>query len=192
MNNTELKTLRQSLFLSVAEAAALHQVQERVYRYWEAGDWAVPDDVAARVLKMDDDASYMAGLLYDAHSMDRLNDRTRPVLLMRYASDADVRALAPLGARYVDDPTAKLPVQVHAAGIDRARQMLRENGFAVRVVTMDRAAYQAWLDDHDYVDSTLGREAWAATVTDPPTRADKLTQASGEQNPTSERNRHGR
>lgn len=181
MNNTELKTLRQSLFLSVAEAAALHGVNERVYRYWESGDWAVPDDVAARVLKLDDDARYMAGLLYDLHSLDRQDDRARPVLLVRYASDADVRAMASLGVVYVDDPTATLPAQVHAAGIDRARQMLRENGFTVRVATMDRAAYQAWLDDHEWNDSVWGRELWANTVIDPPTRAKKIAQASSEQ-----------
>lgn len=184
MNGTELKTLRQSLFMSVAEAAALHQVGERVYRYWESGEWAVPDDVAARMMKLDADATYMAELAYDQHSIDRMDDHARPVLLIRFASDADVRALAPIGVRYIDDPTATLPATVHAAGIDRARQMLRSGGFVVRVVTMDRAAYAEWLGKQDgpCADGSVTRQLWAETVIDPPTRAKKIRQASGEAN----------
>lgn len=45
MNNLELKAVRQSLGLTVAEAAEMTNVTKRAFQYWEAGKRAVPDDV---------------------------------------------------------------------------------------------------------------------------------------------------
>lgn len=45
MNNLELKAMRQSLGLTVTEAAELTQVSKRAFQYWESGKRLVPDDV---------------------------------------------------------------------------------------------------------------------------------------------------
>lgn len=177
MNNTELKTLRQSLFLSVAEAAALHHVRERVYRYWESGDWAVPDDVEALMRRLDDDANAVVSNAVAA--CETAATQGRPAVLIRFASDEDLQAMT---ARTIwTENLLEMPASAYAAGIDRARQDLKYTAAAPRLVTMDRAAYQAWLDQHGDVDSGKNRQDWARTVTDPPTRAQKATQASGEE-----------
>lgn len=176
MNGTELKTLRQSLFLGVAEAAALHGVGERVYRYWEAGEWAIPDDVAARMEKLDDDADTVADNIADRYKH-RTQARLRPPVLFRFACDADLWAMTT--RTIFNEYLHGMPAAVYAAGIDRARQDIRRaSGEAVRIVTMDRDAYQAWLVERDETDCAGNRAAWAATVTDPPTRARK--KAAGE------------
>jgi hypothetical protein len=185
MNATELKTLRQSLFISVAEAAALHQVNERVYRYWESGEWAVPDDVAAKLAKLDDDADSIADAI--AEACEHRADKTRPVVLFRFACDEDLWAMTTRTT--FNEYLHGIPAAVYAAGIDRARQDIKRAGEVARVVTMDRAAYQDWLADHGATDSGRNRQDWAATVTEPPTRAKKRAQASGE---GSESARHGR
>lgn len=181
MNHTELKTLRQSLFLSVAEAAALHGVGERVYRYWESGDWAVPDDVAARMARLDDAADTVA-----SHENARLigDPSDAPAVLIRFASDADLWAMLPADTIFTDWRHA-MPYTVHAAGIDRARQDMKGQR-PVRVVTMDRAAYAEWLGQQPgpCADGAASRDAWALTVLDPPTRAKRIAQASGEQKST--------
>ena len=187
MNGTELKTLRQSLFLSVAECAALHQVQERVYRYLEKGEWAIPDDVAARMEQMDDAASYMGALIYDeasVYTLRTISNPAHPIMLIRYSCDADARAMAPLEVRFTDDHRARLPAAVHAAGLDRARQALKENGFKPRMVAMDRDAYGEFLAAQDWSDSLTSRDQWARTQTEPPTRAKKSAHPSGEENLT--------
>lgn len=174
MNGTELKTLRQSLFLSVAECAKLHQVQERVYRYWEAGEWAVPDDVAARMQQLDKDASLIGTITAGVCKIHKPNT---VIILFRYSSDDD---LLEMEGPIFGDVKSVTPAAVHAAGIDRARQALQRDRRAVRIVTMDRAAYQEWLDARGARDSGANRETWAATMIDPPPRAKKIKQASGE------------
>lgn len=177
MNGTELKTLRQSLFLSVAECAALHQVQERVYRYWEKGEWAIPDDVAARMLNLDEYADSIAqaetGL---ARRLRMFHDGPPCAVLVRFASDADLWAM--------ESSAARVPAAVHAAGIDRTRRALTAEGYAVRVVTLDRAAYTEYRAGPGFTDTPENRTRWARTMTDPPTRAKKSAHPSGEENLT--------
>lgn len=195
MNSTELKTLRQSLFLSVAEAAALHQVRERVYRYWESGEWAIPNDVAARMTRLDDAADTIADNIASANKY--RHDKSRTLVLFRYASDEDLQAMT---VRTIfNDYMHDIPAAVYAAGIDRARQDIKRDGDSVRIVTMDRAAYSAWLAQCGDPDTIESRARWCATVIDPPTRAgkaarptgdDETAQASGE--PTTETKPHGR
>jgi len=179
MNGTELKTVRQSLFLSVAEAANINGVRERVYRYWEAGEWVVPDDVAERMDYLDRGADGVAGRVVMAH-IDGKYRAANPLVLFRFACDEDFWAMTTRTEknRYLHD----LPANAYAAGLDRARRDLRQCGGVVRIVTMDRQDYQAWLDARGEDDSARNRSDWAATVTDPPTRAKKIAMASGEEN----------
>lgn len=177
MNGTELKTLRQSLFMSVAEAAKLHQVQERVYRYWEAGEWTVPDDVAARMVELDDAADTIADNIA-SHAKHR-TDNSLPLVLFRFACDEDLWAMT---VRTIfNEYLHGIPASVYSAGIDRARQDIkRDGGGTARIVTMDRAAYHDWLAEAEWHDCTENRARWAATVMDSPTRAKKKAMASGE------------
>lgn len=175
MNGTELKTLRQSLFMSTAEAARLHGVNERVYRYWESGAWAVPEDVRQRLEKLDEAADTIADNIADAIT-NRLEARLPPPALFVFACDEDLWTMT--RKTIFNDYLHGIPASVYAAGIDRARQDIKRSGERVRIVTMDRDAYQAWLDAQGETDSGYNRSAWAATVTDPPTRAKKLAQAA--------------
>lgn len=176
MNGTELKTLRQSLWLSQSEAAALHGVGVRVYRYWEAGEWTVPDDVAQRMRELDDALNAMADNAWDVYTdMEQRLGVPVEVVLLRYDYDEDLW-------RYRPD-MAGLTANLHAAGIDRTRILLEGEGMAVRIAAMRRADYEAWLTEKNLRDDDSSRAAWAATATDPPTRAKKTEQASGEQNP---------
>lgn len=177
MNGTELKTLRQSLFLSVAECAKLHQVQERVYRYWESGEWVIPDDVEARMRALDDAADTIADDI--ASAAKHRPDKSRPLVLFRYANDDDLQAMT---VRTIfNEYLHGLPATVYAAGIDRARQDIKREGGTMRIVTMDRAAYQAWLRQCGDTDTIESRASWCATVIDPSPRAKKIKQASSEQ-----------
>lgn len=45
MNHLLLKANRQGLGLTVADAAELAKVTKRSFQYWEAGKYAIPDDV---------------------------------------------------------------------------------------------------------------------------------------------------
>lgn len=168
MNGTELKTLRQSLWLSLAEAAQLNGVRERVYRYWESGDWVVPDDVAARMSALDDALASMAGDALRAYrgEMDKV--------LIRYPDDDSLARFEP---RF-----SHLPAACHAAGVDRIRQQLR-GACRVRVVMMAAEDCAAWLAANELAQTPANLARWAATVTDPPVRAKKAAQASGEQKP---------
>lgn len=179
MNGTELKTLRQSLFLSQAECARLHGVKDRVYRYWEGGDWVVPDDVAARMLALDALASRMAAEgVVDWERLCAAHGKPEFITLLRYACDEDW--WRGLGTGIRARTAAGMPANAHAAAIDRFRQALEAAGQRVRVVTMDWQDYEDWLGENGYTDDSAMRAAWAATVTDPPPRAKKTGQASGE------------
>lgn len=168
MNGTELKTLRQSLWLSLAEAAHINDVRERVYRYWESGDWIVPDDVAERMERLDDTLAGMAGDALRAY-------RGEPdKVLIRYPDDDSLAQFEP---RY-----SHIPAACHAAGLDRIRQRLRGT-CRVRVVTMATEDCTAWLRANGLPQTAENLARWAATVTDPPSRAKKAAQASGEEKP---------
>lgn len=171
MNGTELKTLRQSLFLSQAECAALHGVKDRVYRYWESGDWVVPDDVAARMRALDAQASRMASEgMIDWNRLRQAHGKPESIALLRYACDEDLWRGRDLGG---------MPANAHAAAIDRLRQALEAAGQRVRLVTMNWQDYTDWLADNRRTDNPAWRAAWAGTVTDPPPRAKKTGKASG-------------
>ena len=167
MNGTELNTLRRSLWLSRADAATLFGVNERTLRYWESGDWAVPDDVRDLVRKLDAALNAMADAAWDhygnlAHLAGR-DWRAVEAVLLRYADAADLAAVYPEFAGALAD--------CHAAGIDRARILLEGEGARVRIVAFKPDAYAAWIADRGMTDDSASRSAWASSVEDAPTRA---------------------
>lgn len=172
MNATELKTFRQSLWLTRETAARMFNVQDRVYRYWESGDWPIPADVEAVLRNIDRTLADMVDHAGDTYA-DLLQRHGAPsnIVLIRYDSDDDLW-------RYHPQMT-QLTHTLHAAGVDRARQRL-ERVARVRIVTMDRQAYEDWRAALRLRDGSDTCAAWAATVTDPPTRAKKTGKASGE------------
>lgn len=173
MNATELKTYRQSLWLTREAAAKLFNVQDRVYRYWESGDWAIPADVEELLLALDYWLSEFATNAWNAYTtIDQRQDTPISVVLIRYSNDEDLWRFYP--------QMTQLTHTLHAAGIDRARQALQHGGAEVRLVTMERQAYEDWRIEQKMQDSADTRNAWAATVTDPPTRAKKTAKPSGE------------
>lgn len=173
MNATELKTLRKSLWLTREETARMFNVQDRVYRRWETGEWPVPADVEANLHDLDGTLTDMAERALDAYltPVKRHGTHADEVLII-YTSDEDLRHFQP--------DSKGLSHNLHACGVDRARQRLEAAGAIVRIVTMDRDAYEEWVEDQGFDDNSATRAAWAATVTDPPTRAKKKALASGE------------
>ena len=171
MNGAELNTLRRSLWLSRADAATIFGVNERTLRYWESGDWAVPDDVRDLVRKLDATLNAMADAAWDhygnlAHLAGR-DWRQVEAVLLRYTSAADLAAVHPEFSGPLAD--------CHAAGIDRTRQLLEAEGARVRIVGFRPDAYAAWIAEHGMADDSASRAAWAASVEDAPPRAKKTT-----------------
>lgn len=166
MNATELKTFRQSLWLTREAAARMFNVQDRVYRYWESGDWPIPADVEATLRSIDRVLTGMVDQACTACS-DLLQCHGAPssIVLIRYDSDEDLWRYHP--------QIPQITHTLHAAGVDRARQALEREGADVRIVTMIRQAYEDWRAAHRLQENLHTRTAWAATVTDPPTRAKK-------------------
>lgn len=174
MNATELKTFRQSLWLTREAAARMFNVQDRVYRYWESGDWPIPADVDATLRDIDRTLTSMVDQACATY-VELLLRHAAPanVVLIRYNSDEDMWRYHPQMTR--------LSHTLAAVAVDRGRQRLEREGATVRIVTMDRQAYEDWRAAQNLQDSEATRAVWAATVTDPPTRAKKTKKASGEE-----------
>lgn len=173
MNATELKTYRQSLWITREEAARMFNVQDRVYRRWESGEWSVPNDVAEKLRALDrtlTDMVTQACVIYAAVLQRYVV--ASDLVLIRYNSDEDLWRSQP--------QMTHLTHTLHAVAVDRTRQVLESQGGTVRIVAMDRQAYEDWRDAQNLQDGEDTRAAWAATVTDPPTRAKKMGMASGE------------
>lgn len=180
MNPTELNTLRRSLWLTREQAGQLNGMTERSWRYLEDGTRAIPKDVQDRMRSLDAAASAMADAAWDEYGNLTAALPGRPArewsdieaVLLRYASGADLAAAHP--------DMAGIPVDLHAAAIDRARQQLEAEGASVRIVLFDPAAYRAALAAIGLPDSGAARAAWAATLTDPAPKVGGI-QASGEE-----------
>lgn len=175
MNPTELNTLRRALWLTREQAGQLNGMTERSWRYLEDGTRAIPQDVQARMRGLDAAASAMADAVWDEHF--NLSAKTGDLkhvttALLRYASTADLVAAHP--------DMAGVPVDMHAAAIDRARQQLEGEGATVRIVLFDRAAYRDWIAGNGLPDNTASRDAWAASAADPVPKVGGI-QASGEE-----------
>ena len=83
MNNLELKSIRQGLGLSVAEACELPAVNvtKRSFQRWEAGDVSVPDDIDLLFFNMSSHYSLVLDkMIHDIEkaTIYNLDDDTKP------------------------------------------------------------------------------------------------------------------
>ena len=124
MTSAELKTLRESLGLSVAWVAASAGVQRRTVEYWEAGRMAVPADVEKTIRAIDWQLTHSAQhALKIAQEQRAIRGAPHTVNLRRSRTDAalwDART-----------DMHGFPVTTHAALLVRSRRLLEDDGFTV-------------------------------------------------------------
>lgn len=127
MTPAELKTLRESLGLPVQWLAEQAGVQRRSVEYWESGRSRVPDDVAERLLALDQqfaEATRQALAVVDEQTAAQ-GQAPRTVYLYRYRDEAALWAARP--------DMQGLPVTAHAALLARVRLALLASGQAVAI-----------------------------------------------------------
>ena len=127
MTGAELKTLRESLGLSVAWLAVQAGVQERTVRYWESGRVAVPVDVAGLIARIEaSTGEHVAqALAVVAETTADQGAAPESVDLRRYGTDDELWRAHP-GLR-------PLPATWHAATLARVRRALAEQGVPARI-----------------------------------------------------------
>ena len=130
MTPAELKTLRERLALSDADAARLAGVQPRSYRYWESGGRSVPEDVAEKLKQLNavvqhavNQAVETADMLSVKHGMPEAID------LVRYSTPEDQRKT---GQPIVGVPDF-LQFKIHIAIIRRTCDALERAGYTVSI-----------------------------------------------------------
>lgn len=153
MNGAELKTIRESLGLSLQWLANKAGVTHRSAAYWEAGS-KIPDDVIKLVLSLEKSvndavANALMSIIDVSESQQSLPER---IVLVRYRTDEDLW-------RFRKD-MADLPTTFHAAILYKLRTEITKTGIACNVVWLDPIKYMEWLDGRD--DSESMRSAWAA------------------------------
>lgn len=156
MNRTELQALRRLLFFTRQEAAVLvaasadrpRGVSDRAWRQWEAGEFAVPDDVARRIARL---VEWRQSAIDAAVSEIELR-KGEQIALVWYDSLDDWASMAGR------EPVLWRPQQSVCAAL--------AGEFAGRIdlVRFDVPAYAAWLAGKK--DSEPMRGAWAASVTE--------------------------
>jgi len=154
MTPAELKTIREAVGLSVPDLAALAGVQERTVRYWESGRTAVPDDVQALVLRLDDLLAQQAqhAVAVVREQAQAMGSMPESITLLRYRETDDLWHYRP--------DFRPLPVTTHAALLARCRAALADLHVQTRIVYMEPQQYQQWLAGR--ADSEAMRAAWAA------------------------------
>lgn len=155
MTGAELQTLREGCGLSREDFASLAGVQARTVKHWEGGRAGVPADVAALACDLES-ALFNAVLQKMAALWSGLmpGDKRGDVVLIRYRQVADMPR--------VDSDLATLPKLLHGAFTARVRDACAARGAKVRVVWMERAAFDAWLTARNLADTEASRAAWAA------------------------------
>lgn len=102
MKSAELKTIRESLNLTLQDVADQANVKLRTAQYWESGGWTVPEDVAEYLSELD----RKVDLFVEAEK--------------RCKSEPEVKEIAPF-----------FTVATHAAALARLRRKLLERGVEV-------------------------------------------------------------
>lgn len=155
MNAQSLQALRRLLFFSRPEAALLvaasdyrqRGVSDRAWRQWEAGEFAVPHDVAIRILKL---AEWRQSAIDATVKQISTAPDGTTIALIWYESLDD---WATIPGR---EPVLWRPQQSVCAAL------LAEFPGRLRLVALDGPAYAAWLGKQK--DSETMRANWAATV----------------------------
>ncbi len=114
-----LKTMRESLGLTVNWLAEQAGVGERTVRYWESGRNQVPDDVAATILRVE---SLVADEVQRALKTLQ-SQQLQPIILRRYVTDSDLWQ--------AQSTFSQLPTTCHAAMLSRLSRELEARGFRV-------------------------------------------------------------
>ncbi len=153
MTGAELKTIRESLGLSVKWLAEKAGVSHRSASYWESCTFSVPDDVAQMINALDAGIDSMV-----TQAINVIDDQIKgqgelpeKVVLLRYRTDEDLWQFR--------SDMAGLPVTYHAAMLARLRSA---------VISLKVPCFVYWLDPDDYLawlgtrkDSEAMRSAWA-------------------------------
>jgi len=151
MTAAELKTLRESLGLTLDAMAEMSGVQQRTAKYWESGRFPVPADVQEVLQRLDDRFEHMTRMTLEAMRQ----QRTQPaeVVLIRYRSTDDLHHYRP--------EFKPLPASAHGALLGRVAQAMRREGHTARIVFLEPDAYGAWLREQQRKDSEEARDQWA-------------------------------
>lgn len=170
MTGAELKTIRESLLLS-AQGLAERLAQDRLLpvgnvrtvQRWEEGARPVPEDIAAAVRALD---AAVETMVQRGLGMVRAAVRqSAPVVLLRYESELDHRRYHP------EDARASMTHRLHTAALVRLRRDAEALGQVVRIVSMDREAYEAWRFQAGLEDDPGTRAAWGALQLTEPAKA---------------------
>ena len=155
MHAAELKTLRESVGLSINELARMAGAQDHSVRNWESGKTGAPENVSSLLTALD----RMLSISVDAalsFARDRINTDGKPtdIVLLRYKTDADLWQYQP--------DFEGLPVSVHTAMLKRARAALADLHVRTSIVEMDTGLYKQWLNGR--ADNTELRTEWAGVA----------------------------
>lgn len=155
MTPAELKTIRESLGLSINWIAEQFNVSIRSAQYWESGERSVPADVSEMLESLDrlideyvDDTVDLVQELIDS------GERPNQVNLIRYRTDKDLQ-------KYLPDMAA-FPATTHAAMLYRIRKELSYIDIKTRIVYLDSADYEAWRSACSLENSEQTRSQWAS------------------------------
>ena len=161
MTPAEIKTLREGLGLSTKELGYFLGWRLRGRKFggaevedWEAGRAEIPADVVAEVVALDSD---IERIVIETLNHERQARGTETVLI-RYESRKDLGRFD----SQISERSGPVALQVHCALLLRVSQGLRRMGRKVRIIYMDRGAYDSWRDAQRIDETHAARHAWAA------------------------------
>ena len=164
MTGAELQTMREACNLSREGLASLAGVQARTIKHWESGRAGVPADVAALIERLDDLIDTQA-----SQAIQTLTTTQTPPMLIRYASDDDMRHYLPA--------LRAMPASLQGAILGRAsRQLCETFGMQSRIVWMRPEVYEAWRAAHQLPDTEASRQQWGADQLSAQTRPHRADQ----------------
>lgn len=152
MTGIELQTLREACHLTRDDLADLCAVQARTVKHWEQRNGGVPADVAAMVQAIEAQVQALAERM--AQALRAEGAGAGPVVLVRYASSAELRRYCP--------ELAPLPAGAYAAAMARLRWLVAP--LAVRLVRFDAEDYEGWRATLGQPDTEATRRNWAQAV----------------------------
>lgn len=151
MTAAELKTLRESLGLTLKWVADQAGVKLRTAQYWEQGENQVPADVAEMLKNVNNQLWAMVEQTSETIK-EAIKEHGSPaqIDLVRYRTDADLWRFQP--------EFSPLPATCHGMLLSR---IMREIDFLpVRIIYMQPENYEAWLNGRK--DSSELRARWAS------------------------------
>lgn len=148
MTPAELKTLRESLGLTLQWVADRARVNLRTAQYWESGRQCAPADVCSMLLELE---RAVEAQVAAACGLAKASAPQR-VMLVRYRTDAELHQFRP--------EMAGLPASCHAALLARLQRAMWSMSIQCGIQFMDTQEYMSWLGGRE--DSETLRAEWAA------------------------------